>query len=231
MLIHNSLTILLPAALAIGFIHTLMGPDHYIPFIAMAKVKNWPLKKALFITTLCGIGHVGSALLLALLGATLGLTLTKLNLITSTIGSAATWVLIVFGILYFIWGLKRAHKEHGHVHFSSSSQSSKGDHIGSPLHVHSKEITPWILFTIFILGPCEALIPLVLYPAIRGEIINVFSITIVFGLSTLFVMLGMVAAAIFGVKKVNFNFLTKYGNAIAGLVICSTGCAIKILGL
>jgi hypothetical protein len=33
--------ILAGAAAGIGFIHTVIGPDHYLPFIVMAKARKW----------------------------------------------------------------------------------------------------------------------------------------------------------------------------------------------
>ncbi len=41
-------------------------------------------------------------------------------------------------------------------------------HDGEHAHVHESEsssITPWVLFVIFVLGPCEPLIPLLMFPA------------------------------------------------------------------
>lgn len=35
----QELGILLITAVSIGFFHTLLGPDHYVPFIAMAKAR------------------------------------------------------------------------------------------------------------------------------------------------------------------------------------------------
>jgi len=52
------------AALLIGFVHCVCGPDHYIPFVAMSRVGVWSLRKTLLVTVICGIGHVlGSAAL------------------------------------------------------------------------------------------------------------------------------------------------------------------------
>ena len=35
------ISILLVTAASIGFIHTLTGPDHYLPFIVMSKARKW----------------------------------------------------------------------------------------------------------------------------------------------------------------------------------------------
>ena len=42
--------LLLATALSLGFVHTLAGPDHYIPFMAMSKTRRWSLPKTLWIT-------------------------------------------------------------------------------------------------------------------------------------------------------------------------------------
>ena len=53
-------------ALLTAVVHTIAGPDHYLPFIAIAKSRGYSLRKTLFWTFVCGLGHIGSALLIAL---------------------------------------------------------------------------------------------------------------------------------------------------------------------
>lgn len=73
------LEILLLAAIAVSFLHTLAGPDHYLPFIALAKSRNWTLPRTLFWTLVCGSGHVASSVLLGLVGAALGWSVSTLR--------------------------------------------------------------------------------------------------------------------------------------------------------
>ena len=35
------LGLLILTAVSIGFVHTLVGPDHYLPFVAMSAARNW----------------------------------------------------------------------------------------------------------------------------------------------------------------------------------------------
>jgi len=60
--------VLMGAAFSIGLLHTLFGPDHYLPFIAMSRARRWNLRKTLIVTLLCGVGHVLSSVLLGFLG-------------------------------------------------------------------------------------------------------------------------------------------------------------------
>ena len=98
----NELWVLILAAASIGFFHTLFGPDHYLPFIVMSKSGQWSLRKTSLITFLCGLGHVLSSVLLGLVGVVFGIAVTKLEILESFRGNLAAWLLIAFGLVYFI---------------------------------------------------------------------------------------------------------------------------------
>ena len=53
-------------AATIGFVHTVTGPDHYLPFVVIGRARNWRLKRTLGVTVLCGIGHVLGSVALGL---------------------------------------------------------------------------------------------------------------------------------------------------------------------
>ena len=52
------------AAGGIAFLHTILGPDHYLPFIVMARARSWSMARTLLVTAVCGLGHVASSILL-----------------------------------------------------------------------------------------------------------------------------------------------------------------------
>jgi len=103
----TELNALVIAAACIGFFHTILGPDHYLPFIMMSWARKWSTLKTGLITLLCGIGHIGSSVLLGMIGVSLGLAIKKLELIESVRGNLAAWLLIAFGLAYMVWGLRR----------------------------------------------------------------------------------------------------------------------------
>ena len=167
---QNEILILCAAAASIGFFHTITGPDHYLPFIAMSKARDWSIKKTFFITVLCGIGHVLGSIVLGLIGILLGIIVEHLELFEEIRGNIAAYLLIGFGFLYCIWGIYKAIKNkphiHAHVHVDNTIHSHGHTHKKEHVHVHlnkKKNITPWILFTIFVFGPCEPLIPLLIF--------------------------------------------------------------------
>jgi len=92
-------------------------------------------------------------------------------------------------------------------------------------------MTPWVLFVIFLLGPCEALIPLLMYPAARESTLGVLIVTGVFGVVTVLTMAMAVAVALLGLKTVKLSRLEPYGHALAGSTILACGLGIVLLGL
>jgi nickel/cobalt transporter (NicO) family protein len=225
---QQTITLLLFSALSVGVIHTLLGPDHYLPFIVLAKTRSWSITKTITITTLCGIAHVLSAVVLGVAAISIGMTLSKLNFIESFRGEIAAWLLIGFGFAYLLWGVRTAIKNKKYIH----SHANTNERTYIQPQEKSKKLVPWMLFIIFVLGPCEPLIPFIMLPAVEASVLNVFLVTLVFGLGTLTTMLFMVLVSAYGAKKLlNFPLLERYGNAMAGSIICGCGLAIKFLGL
>jgi nickel/cobalt exporter len=234
----ESLTILVLTAASIGFFHTLLGPDHYVPFIVMARARKWSTAMTSWVTILCGIGHILSSVFLGFVGIALGIAVTRLEALESFRGSLAGWSLIVFGLLYSIWGVRKAmrNKPHEHIHFHGDDKVHAHTHVHQQEHVHvhpaeGKNLTPWVLFTIFIFGPCEPLIPLLMYPAAKGSYQGVMWVTVVFGVVTITTMLATVLISSLGVKFIPLGRLERYSHALAGATICMCGIAVQFLGL
>jgi len=234
---NNDIFILSLTAASIGFIHTLIGPDHYLPFIMMAKAGKWSKIKTFWVTILCGMGHVLSSVVLGFIGIAAGIALDRLELIEGTRGEIAGWALIAFGFVYMVWGIKKAYKNrpHSHIHVESDGtyKTHAHDHHGEHVHVHEKKrsLTPWILFLVFVLGPCEPLIPLLMFPAAQESISGLWIVTAVFGLTTIGTMLSVVMVSLWGINFLPLGKLERYTHALAGFAIFASGLAINVLGL
>ncbi len=235
---NPDILLLCGTAAFIGFIHTILGPDHYLPFIMMSKARKWSMKKTAFITFICGVGHILGSVLIGLLGVFLGIAVMKLELLEGYRGNITAWLLIGFGFAYFVWGLRRAIKNKPHTHLHSHGEatlhSHKHSHHSEHSHVHEskkKEITPWILFLIFVFGPCEPLIPILMYPAAKSSFTGIFLVAGVFGAVTVSTMLAVVMLSSWGISFVKLGRLERYIHAIAGGTICLSGIGIQFLGL
>ncbi len=234
----GEVSVLLGTAATIGFVHTVLGPDHYLPFTALSRARSWSVLKTAIVTIICGIAHVVSSVVLGFIGIAFGIAVLKLETIEAFRGDLASWLLIAFGFTYFIWGIRRAvlNQPHEHLHLHGKSDLNIHTHRHSGDHVHlnetkKKSVTPWVLFTIFIFGPCEPLIPILMYPAARGSMQDVVIVTLVFGLSTVGTMLGIVLVSIYGLRRYNFEKFERYSHALAGFLIFFCGGTIKFLGL
>jgi len=88
-----------------------------------------------------------------------------------------------------------------------------------------------MLFVVFVLGPCEPLIPLLMYPAATDSLTGVLLVTAVFGVVTMLTLLAAVIAVSLGIRKFRLAGLERFGHAIAGSSIALCGASIVFLGL
>jgi nickel/cobalt exporter len=238
--LNESLLALGLTAATVGTLHTVMGPDHYLPFVVMSRAGQWSRTKTLVVTLLCGVAHVLSSVVLGVVGIAAGLAVGRLVAIESVRGQWATYGLIAFGLVYFLWGLRRAWRNkphtHFHLHANGTAHAHTHHHDDAHLHVHESAtagsvMTPWVLFTIFVFGPCEPLIPLVMYPAARHSVSGVILVTAVFGTATLITMTFCVLTLLRGIQKLPLAHLERYTHALAGAALVLCGLMIQLLNL
>jgi len=242
---NESIIVLCSTAAAIGVVHTLFGPDHYLPFVAMSRAGRWSVAKTAIVTALCGVGHVAGSIILGVIGIATGVALFKLESIEAARGDIAGWMLIAFGIAYTAWGLRRAYRNrphtHWHVHADGTAHVHEHVHESTHAHVHAAVAgqpdtgdarkpspAPWVLFTIFVFGPCEPLIPLLMYPAAKGSVFDVFLVVAVFGVATIGTMLATVLFADRLAEKLRVKSLERFTHVLAGATICLCGLAVKL---
>jgi len=239
----NANLLLLGTAASIGTFHTLVGVDHTLPFIVLARSQGWSLRKLWVVTGLCGLGHILSSVVIGTVGIGLGVALDRLAWLEAARGGLAARLLIGFGLAYMIWGLIRGRRAHRHSHLHHHDDGTVHvhvhDHEQEHLHVHNaakmkgaaKTVTVLGLFVVFVLGPCEALIPMLLAPAFERSWPVVAAVAAVFGMATLVTMLVVVTIGWYGMRWRGLSFLERHMHAVAGFAIASSGLAIELLGI
>jgi ABC-type nickel/cobalt efflux system permease component RcnA len=231
------------AAAGMGVGHTLLGPDHYIPFIVLGRAHGWSAGKTLRLTLLCGLGHILSSVLLSAMFLAAGFALADTSSLDRIRGSGAAWALIGLGTAYTVWGFRNRYRRrphaHLHAHADGTVHSHSHNHTSEHAHVHNVEtgqvapaarLTPWILFLVFVFGPCEPLIPLLLFAATQYGALGVGAVFLAFGVSTLGVMAVCVQLGLRGARLMHARFEPLFA-PLAGLALTLCGVASLLLDL
>ena len=232
-----SLSVLVAAA-SIGFVHTLLGPDHYVPFISLARAQHWTIGRTLAIVAACGVAHVLGSAMLAGVGLAAGAAIGEMEGVEAGRGSVAAWAMVAFGAAYCAWGIRRAfvtskglaphsHGDHVHIHTDGVTHHHHAGDTDAPVQPR----TFWALMVLFILGPCEPLIPLFLLPASRGRWDIAIATILVFGIVTVVTMVAVTAAGFYGARQINFGGAERYAHAFAGGAVAISGLMVIGLGL
>jgi len=203
--------LLCATAVAVGAIHTILGPDHYLPFVAMSQAGGWHARKTLGVTIACGLGHVAGSVAIGCVGLLLGIAVMRLETLEAIRGDVAAWLLIGFGLAYLVSGVMRANRRALHEHAHGTSVWA-----------------PWLAFLVFVFGPCEPLIPLLMYPAAQASYGAVAAVAGGFALATIGTMVAAVMAMRYGLSWVRLPDPGRFSHALAGLVILLCGVLVKV---
>jgi hypothetical protein len=192
------------AAATVGALHTI-APDHWVPFAALARANRWSARRTAQTTILCGFGHVTVSALLAIFAAFTGLRV--LEKFGAQLERQATYLLIAFGFVYLIYGLRK----HAHRHWH-------------------QPLTTWSLFLLFCADPCVAVMPLVFAAAIEGAG-AVAAVILVYEAATIATMVTLVLTAHAGARRLELPWIDRFGDAVAGAVIVFIGAFVGYLGI
>ena len=229
----NELNTLLYTAFFIGTVHTFIGVDHYLPFVVLSKSNMWSIKKTMLIVFICGLGHVLSSVVLGFIGLGISYSLSTLVGIEDVRGTLATYFIIVFGLCYTIYALRKLYLNKPHTHIIDGQEIMHDHHDSKSIndHVHKNNNVLWGLFILFVLGPCEPLIPILMYPAATLNLSALISVTLVFSVSTISMMLGLTLLGVKGLDFIKIKSLEKYGETLAGLAITLCGVLMITMGI
>lgn len=220
--VNTWLITLMFAAATVGSLHSL-APDHWVPFAALARARRWSSGHTARLTVLCGLGHVSVSAILGLIGLAIGLQ--TVHAFGSRLEDHAIFLLIAFGVVYMIWGLRRSFARdplavmHHHAHHHPRGQND-----------HDHGLTEWSLFALFSADPCVAVIPMIMAASIGGWV-AVIAVVITYEVATIATMVALVIVARAGANTVRFAWFDRYGDAVAGAFIVIVGTVLSILGV
>jgi hypothetical protein len=205
---------LLLSSFGIGLIHALAGPDHYIPFIALAHSRGWSMVKTLFIASFASLLHVGSSVAIGVAGILLGKELFHLEHLESLRGTVGGYLLIAIGGAYTLYAIYKHRKPHAHT-----PQAPRNE---------KKELMGWALFSLFVLGPCEPLIPL-LFASLPFGMSAIFWVSLLFSGATLISVNAAILLGASALKPLAARMPHSFAHLSAGIAILITGITMQFI--
>lgn len=239
-MLNSELIVILTGTVILATTHTI-SPDHWLPFVMIGRANNWSITRILVLATLAGIGHVGTSVVIGMMGVFASKELSECFV---NIAENATCILLmVFGFGYAIWAWKRGGHHHGipflakkhghnHVHYHDEYNEHMNAH-DSGNHIHrlvKDKKAGYGLVAIIGLTPCVTLLPLT-FAATPLGFPSVVLVNIVFAVCTIGTMLMVTTVASLGATWIKMEFFDKYGDVIAGVVIGCLGIITKVLGI
>lgn len=126
----SSVVLLLLAAGAVGFVHSIL-PDHWVPLAVIARAHRWSLVRVARVSALAAAGHVLTSLLLGGVVALVGLQFQ--HQIDIQQGHIVGGVLVLTGLGFLLWGLT------GHGHHDHHDLEHLAGDAADDLHVTSSD--------------------------------------------------------------------------------------------
>lgn len=213
---QHEIILLLVTAATVGLVHTVVAPDHYLPVVALARAGQWPVRKLIWVAAICGLGRVAAAVILGLLVVGVGATTEWFSNTGILEGKWSAWALIGLGLAYALYSWFRL--------ANSKKQQHKQARAGM------SSMTPWLLFAVFILGPCKFVVLALVIPGLQYGWPTMLLIAGVFGLSAMFTMVGLVLLGYYGISFLPGGMLERHGHIAVGLLIALVGLVMLVIG-
>lgn len=224
---ETGIAALMVTAATVGALHSL-GPDHWVPFAALARARNWTPLRTARLAMICGAGHVTVSALLGVLAVVLGRE--TVEAFGTSLHDSAPLLLIAFGLVYMLlalWRISRSRLMH-HVDHIEGVEHHHGH--GHRHHDHGKPLTEWGLFVLFCCDPCIALIPMIVAASTVGWG-AIGGVILVYEIATIAAIVVLVQTAHAGARRLRLGWIDRYGDAVAGAVIVLLGTAVTVLGI
>lgn len=224
-------------AASLAFVHTVLGPDHYLPLALAGRANGWSMRRTLALTLLSGCAHLLGSVVLGGIGVALGVAVAGMQVAEGLRGGFASWLLLGMGLCYAAWGVRHALRSKEHVHWHAHNDGTVHRHVhnhrGGHAHAHGDltTLSSWGIFLVFLLGPCETLVPLLMVPASKAQWLTALVVVAVFSVVTLSTMALAVWACLSGLERIRLGPWERFSHAVAGGLIALSAVGMLVFGL
>jgi hypothetical protein len=219
---ERSLTALLIGTLSIAALHALI-PSHWFSFAVVGRAQRWSVRQTLMVTAMAGAGHVLLTVALGLAVAAAGKALT--HVIPEWLEHIATSGLLVLLGLYFLWQARfgpGCHHDEAHHH------SEEPGHRSSVARAGANPTAIGALVLGMTLSPCLDLLSVYVAGASMswGALLL---ISAVMAGTTVSLMVGLVWAALHGLKQVRWEWLERNESVVVGTALILLGLLLFVI--
>jgi ABC-type nickel/cobalt efflux system permease component RcnA len=222
----------------VAFLHAAI-PTHWLPFVLVARARQWGRAKTLAVTVGAGLGHVALTTVLGAIVAWLGFQ------IGDQVGRAFPWiaggVLLVIACYYFwrqVWGGGICHHHPpGSTHHADEhcGEASDHSHLEDELKdsaLVSARANDWAaisgLFVMLTLSPCEGFLPVYL-SAVQFGWRGFAVLSAILAVAALAGMLLFTWLALLGFERIKLQNFERYEAGMLGAVFAILGVLVIVL--
>lgn len=221
------------AAAFLAVAHSLANPNHYLPFVALGRARGWSLLKTVAVAVFSGTGHLVAFVAAAAVGLVLGKGLEVFKEFAHWGADFGKWLFVAFGAAYTLFGVAYALKKRKAPQCNDGSCEAFCGRCGKEKAAKKGNWSyAWLMFFLFALGPCDAIIPIVIYSAAEGGWQVLAILTAVYYFFTIASMALATALLYKGIALIGFKgvFFSRWAHAISGIVIVLAALAAVITG-
>ena len=225
----------LTAAGGTAALHALI-PDHWLPFVLMGRARRWSTAKTLALASAGGGLHVLLAVGLGLVTFRLGKGGAEAvaHRIGETLEVLSSGALALFGFVYgaLSWlRERRHHPAHDAADKEGPSAVSRHHHGHLLERWFHGDLTGLTLVLVIGVSPCALAFPILLASAASLGSGGVLMVATGFGLVTMATTLAITLVGSLSASKLEFPFLTRYGDLISGVLIGLVGLVLCLMEL
>lgn len=217
--------VLFLSSCATAVIHALI-PDHWLPFVLLARSQRWSDRRLAALAALAGLLHAIVTGFVALLVIVAG-TGSAQGLAERTgrpLQFLAGLFLLLFGLVYGLY----AHMREARAHRAPQDGAPAG-HAGH-VHAHGHLLERWFrgalgegaLVAVVGISPCALLVP-VLFAASAEGLVAIAAAGLGFAACTVVTMVGVTLFATHGMRRLDLPFFGRYGDLASGVLIAMIG--------
>jgi len=232
------LTTVAATGFSVAFFHAAI-PTHWLPFVLVAKARQWSRTKTLLVVVFAGLGHVGLTSLIGLAIAWFGFQLDE------KLGRLFPWIaggaLVSMGA-YYIWrqlsgrGICHHAVPGGHHHASEECghdiDQTHLEHELRDSELTSTRRSDWAaiggLFLMLTLSPCEGFLPVYL-SGVKFGWYGFFVLSLILAVGALAGMTLFTWLALVGMGRLKFERFERWEAGLLGALFCGLGCFVIVL--